>query len=120
MFGSGLLHDGPVVHPLSAVKTQPASLCWPTMEGMTEVLKKVQITVYCIFSNTATVENLASGLVVQVHQKFMQLAPLCPRLGLREFKDVEWACGHSSSSREDGHYMDNITVSKVGDASPRD
>ena len=35
-----------VVHPLSAVKTQLASLCWPTMEGMTEVLKKVQITVY--------------------------------------------------------------------------
>ena len=53
MFGSGLLHDGPVVHPLSAVKTQPASLCCPTMEGMTEVLKK-----------TPTVENLASGLDV--------------------------------------------------------
>ena len=49
-------------------------------------LKKVWITVYCIFSHAPTVEPWLPVSMYTVHQKFMQLAPLCVRLRLRELQ----------------------------------
>ena len=95
MFGSGLLHDGSVVHTLSAVRTQSASLCWSTMQASgLDVHSSPEV-----HAAGSTVRSASASGVTMMSN------------------------GHvvtPTSSREDGHYMNNVTVGKVGDASPRD
>ena len=56
-------------------------------------LEKVNDMFCYLFACGPTNEALASGFDVQVHQKFMQMAPTVHWLG--SYRDVERVCGHS-------------------------
>ena len=80
-------------------------------DRMTEVLKKVWITVYCIFSNTPIVENLASSLDVHSSPEIHAAGSTVRSASASGV--TEMSNGHvvtPTSSREDGHCMDNVTV----------
>ena len=79
------------------------------------------ITVYCFFSLTPTVETLVSSLDVHSSPKVHAAGSTVRSASASGVTAM--SNGHvviPKTSREAGHYVDNVTVGNVGDASPQD